>query len=326
MDEQPQDDSLPAEDENDHGFEIGREHKGLSLFDFLDAMVGPLDRKAVGRATRDGHVTLNGDPTGPTATLTQGDLVELTVPAEELARTRSSHVPLLHRSETLVVGDKPSGLPFDSGRRGGPSALEEIATALGGEQRPRPVHRLDKDTSGVVVAALGRAAEEALTEDLGAGRARVEYLAVVRGSLREERGVIDVPLGKRSRSDSRMVPDLDHGAPSSTTWALEEQLRGYAIVRLIPAGRGRSHQVRAHLAAWGRPALCDRAYGEDDRVLLSQLKLDYRPKRGRPERPILARPALHAERFVRGDLEVVAPIPQDLSVLLAQLRRLFAVA
>ena len=70
----------------------------------------------------------------------------------------------------------------------------------------------------------------------------------------------------------------------------------------------------------------NRLYGEDDRLLLSQLKLDYRPKRGRPERPLLSRPAIHAERFVRGSLEVRSPLPPDLDVLLAQLRRLRALS
>ena len=83
-----------------------------------------------------------------------------------------------------------------------------------------------------------------------------------------------------------------------------------------------SSQVRAHLAAWGRPALCDQLYGEDDRLLLSQLKIDYRPKRGRPERPLLARPALHASRFVLDELVIETELPDDLEVTLAQLRRL----
>jgi 23S rRNA-/tRNA-specific pseudouridylate synthase len=208
---------------------------------------------------------------------------------------------------------------FGEGRRGGSSALGALA-----EQHPgvRPVHRLDKETSGVVVAARDRAAEAGLLEDLRAGRAWVEYTAVLRGTPDEPEGRIDVPLGKRRKADVRVVPDPAHGAPCATRWRIVERLRGFCVVELVPEEGGRSHQVRAHLAALGFPALCDRLYGEDDRVLLSQLKLEYRPKRGRPERPLLARPALHAGRFVRGGLAVRAELPADLTVLLAQLRRL----
>jgi RluA family pseudouridine synthase len=310
----------------EHEYEIGREHRGLSVFDFLDAVAGPVDRKRVLSAARQGLIVLNGEPALAGATLSLGDHLELTAPVESLARAGTHRVPVLHSAEGLLVGDKPSGLAFDAGRRGGAHALEALAQAAGTQARLRPVHRLDKQTSGVVVTATDRAHEEALTAAFRAGEARVEYLAVVRGRIRGEAGEIDVPLAKKDRSQSHLVADERHGTPAVTAWTVEERLRGFTILRLVPQRGGRSHQVRAHLAALGHPALCDRLYREDDRLLLSQLKLDYRPKRGRPERPILARPALHAERFVHGDLVVAAPLPEDLAVPLTQLRRLFPVS
>lgn len=305
--------------EHEQHFEVDRQHKGLSLSDFLDAVAGPLDRKLVVSAGRRQKLLLNGEPAGAGATVMPGDLVEVGLPTEHLTRPAPSACAVLHQSEQLLVADKPSGLAFGESRHGGFSAIESLRERVNGL---RPVHRLDKQTSGVVVAAIGGAAERALVEELRAGRAHVEYLAVVRLSVRKQEGRIDVPLGKRQRSDSRLEPDPDHGEPCSTRWTVEEALRGFTLLRLVPQEGGRSHQVRAHLAAAGMPVICDRLYGEDDRMMLSQLKLDYRPKRGRPERPILARPALHAERFVHGDLVVTSPLPADLRVLLAQLRRL----
>jgi len=300
-------------------FEVGREQKGLSVLDLLDGECGPVDRSRVAAAARAGLILLNGEPIASGATIKAGDLVELKLAPTELQRRATGELTILHADDELVVADKPSGMPFAEGRRGGESALGLLGdrfTAL------RPLHRLDKETSGVVVAARGGAAEDALQAELAAGTAGVRYLAIVRGTLDEPAGTIDVPLGKRRRSDTTLEPDPAHGTPCATAWSVRETLRGFVVLDVWPLQGGRSHQVRAHLSSAAMPALCDRLYGEDDRLLLSQLKLGYRPKRGRPERPLLVRPALHAERFVRGALEVRSPLPSDLDVLLAQLRRL----
>jgi 23S rRNA pseudouridine1911/1915/1917 synthase len=300
-------------------FEVDRQHKGLSLFDFLDAVAGPLDRKALMSAARERHVLLNGEPATAGSTLREGDLVQLEVARDTLRRSRPTALVLLYRDAELVVADKPSGLPFGESRRGGESAEQLLAEQVPGA---RVLHRLDKETSGVVPAALTAAAEARLAAAQRESRLHLEYLAVARGTPDEDEGRIDVPLARRRRADTRLEPDPAHGDPCATRWRVEERLRGFVVLRAVPEGLGRSHQVRAHLAAAGLTVLCDALYGEDDRLLLSQLKLEYRGKRGRPERPLLARPALHAERVVVGDLSVAAPLPDDLSVLLAQLRRL----
>jgi len=306
-------------DFHEHAFEVDREHRGLSLFEFLDAVAGPLDRKALVAAVHARNVLLNGEPVTAGVAMREGDVVQLEIPREKLARAVRPEIPLLHRDAEMVVASKPAGLPFGESRRGGASAVELLVREAPGA---RIVHRLDKETSGVVVAGLNAAAEKRLVEELHDGRAHLEYVAVARGAPDEDEGRVDVPLGKRSRSDTRLVPDPDRGEPCATTWRVEERLRGFVVLRVVPEGGGRSHQVRSHLAAAGLTVLCDALYGEDDRLLLSQLKLDYRGKRGRPERPLLAHPALHAERLVRGSQVVAAPLPEDLVVLLAQLRRL----
>ncbi len=300
-------------------FEVGREHKGLSLFDFLDAVAGPLDRKQVLALAHGRRVLINGEPVSVTAALRVGDFIELAHNPTELLRHSPTRLNVLHEVPGLVVVDKPAGMPFSESRRGGDSAMDFLSRSWPGA---RAVHRLDKETSGVVVAALGRASAERLGEAFADGSARVEYIAIARGTAASVPERIDVPLGKRRKGDVRLVPDFDRGTPCATSLRLEEELRGFVILRLRPEGGGRSHQVRAHLAAAGLPTLCDQLYGEDDRLLLSQLKLEYRSKRGRPERPILARPALHAERFTWAELCVTSPMPEDLNVLLAQLRRL----
>ncbi|GJM20683.1 MAG: pseudouridine synthase [Planctomycetota bacterium] len=304
--------------------EVGREHNGSSLLDALDAIWGPVDRQRVHAATRQAKLRLNGETAGPSVTLRSGDLIELLLPADQLQRRASERTPILFQNDELLVAAKPAGLPFDAGRaRSGSSAVERLASKLPKERRPHAVHRLDKETSGVVVLALGRQAERDLQAALQASEAWIEYLAVIRWPPPEDEGVIDVPLLHGRRSDQRLSPDPDHGRPACTHWTITERLGDFAVLNVRPEG-GRSRQVRAHLAALGHPVVGDFTHGEDSRVMLSQLKVGYKAKRGRPERPLLERPALHAARFVdpRNDRVVEAPLPRDLEVLLAQLRRL----
>lgn len=313
-------DALDPEDERI--LEVTREHHRASLLDFLDAVAGPIDRRALQQASKDGHLLLNGEPVGPGVTLRQGDEVRVEVPIDTLERRPSARIVILHQAGGLVVASKPSGMPFDTGRKGGANALAALRDACDGDARPRPLHRLDKPTSGVVVAALDGATEESILAAFREGRAAVEYLAVVRGRFPDDEGRIDIPLGKRRKSDAILVPDPSHGTPCATAFTVEERLPGFAVLRVQPEGSGRSHQVRAHLAAHGHPVLCDADYGEDAQLLVSQIKIGYRRKRGRPERPVLARPALHARAFVLDGQRIEAPLPDDLTVLLAQLRRL----
>lgn len=306
--------------------EVGREHHGSSLLDAVDALWGPVDRRRVHEAVRKQQVELNGEAAGPAITLRNGDVIELYLDPEALARRAEQTIPWLHLDEQLGVAVKPAGLPFDASRgRTGQSVVERLGADAPAGTRARPVHRLDKETSGVVPVAFSRAEEQRLGAAFAAGEAFVEYFAVLRWPPAESAGLIDVPLIHGRRSDQGLHPDPDHGSPARTHWEIVERWGSFARLRVRPEG-GRSHQVRAHLAALGHPVLGDRRYGEDAQIMLSQLKLDYRPKRGRPERPLLRRPALHAERFVdrERDLDITAPLPDDLSVLARQLERLAA--
>lgn len=313
---------MTAEAESEHRWEVGREHRGRSLYEALDALVGPIDRKALAGALRQGLVRLNGVPGALGTTMRVGDEITLHLPVEGLRRRHAATLPILYESETLIVADKPSGMPFDTPRGGlGGSALSALSEHLGPGRRARAAHRLDKLTSGLVVAGIGAEPTRVLAEALQSGAAVLEYLVIVRGRLPDAQGQVDVPLRRRRRKDNRVEPDPDHGEAAFTAWSVVEALRGFSILHAVPRG-GRSHQVRAHLAAIGHPALCDALYREDDRLMLSELKLDYRPKKGRPERPLLERAALHAQRFTWNDVDVVSPLPRDLEVVLSHLRRL----
>lgn len=168
---------------------------------------------------------------------------------------------LVSWTQHWIAIDKPSGLLSRPGPGHSTSALSELERWLRrtSPHTPAPgvVHRLDRDTSGVLLFSLGPAGHRALVRAFATRRIRKEYLAVVRGTPRPQRGLIDLPL--RRNSSGRVVPDRD-GIPARTRYETVRAAAGAALVRVFPM-TGRMHQIRVHLAARGTPVLGDRVYG-----------------------------------------------------------------
>ena len=239
------------------------------------------------------------------------------------------------RSEAeLLVCLKPAGVSVEGDRFAEESAplrgaVLHALKAEGREPLPRPrfVHRLDKDTSGVLLVALSHTATADLTAQLAGEsehRVRKTYLALVEGRLLEAEGLVDVPLLVNGGRRKAPVRADGEGKSARTRFERIEVFGRHSWVRLWPE-TGRTHQLRVHMAHLGHPIVCDAHYGKSEPLLLSKLKRDYRPSR-REERPLLARLALHAEavEFALGPerARVEAALPKDLRVALKQLRRL----
>lgn len=187
------------------------------------------------------------------------------------------------------------------------------------------MHRLDKDTSGVLLFATTRAAQQHLSHQFQNNTIEKEYLALVRGRPREREGVVDPPLAPHPTSPKRMAVVKHGGRPARTEWRVEETYRGFTLVRCFPK-TGKTHQIRVHLMHAGFALAIDPLYASPAPIFLSQFKRDYRPTRGEKERPLINRLTLHAERlrFVAPDgspVEIVAPPPKDFRAVLNQLRR-----
>ena len=242
---------------------------------------------------------------------------------------------LLHLEEDLLACSKPAGVAIEGDREASGEELPLRAAVLhalrqaGRDPLPRPrfVHRLDKDTSGVLLVALNHATMQSLSAQLaGETESRIEksYLALVHGRLAEAEGRVEVPLLVHSGKRKAPVRADEEGKVARTRFERIEVLGRFSWVRLYPE-TGRTHQLRVHMAHIGHPIVCDRHYGSSDPLLLSKLKRGYVPSR-REERPLLARLALHAERLrfagPQGPLEIEAPLPKDLRVTLKQLQKL----
>jgi 23S rRNA pseudouridine1911/1915/1917 synthase len=242
---------------------------------------------------------------------------------------------ILLNDQDLVAVEKPAGLATIPGRGETDSLLERIAAQLNlphkGEADPRirVVHRLDKDTSGVMLFAKNIETQRHLSHQFQNNQVEKEYLALVAGHPDASEGEIDGAIGPHPNAKTRMAV-LKHGRPALTRWKLEKRFRAMSLLRVFPK-TGKTHQIRVHLKHIGLPLAIDPLYnpprkpGEPVGIFLSQFKRGYRAAQ-QDERPLIARLTLHADRITfdhpkLGKTTIVAPLPKDLRVVLNQLER-----
>ena len=261
-----------------------------------------------------GAVRVDGATVAARHKLRGGESIEVDPVADPTLPDAPEDIPLsiVHEDADLLVLDKPAGLVVHpgSGNRAGTllNALLHHAPGLAALPRAGIVHRLDKDTSGLMVVAKTAAAQAALVRDLAAHAVTREYLALVHGDV-ERALTIDAPIGRHPTQRTTMAV-VERGKPARTHVAVEERF-GMATLLRCRLETGRTHQIRVHLAAIGHPLVGDPAYGT---------------RRARGGVLVFGRQALHATvlRFVhpatRKAVRFASPPPQDLADLLERVR------
>ena len=247
-----------------------------------------------------------------------------------------SRLELLYDDARIVAVNKPAGLATIPGRAEATCAQYLVATQLKlpmsgvADPRIRVVHRLDKDTTGVLLFAKDIEAQRHLSHQFQNNVIRKEYLALVNGRPSGDEGEIDAAIGvDRSRPD-RMRVDKK-GRPARTLWKVEETFRGVTLLRCFPK-TGKTHQIRVHLLSIGHPLAIDLLYGpppeegQEPGLMLSRFKKRYRLGKFQEERPLMSRLTLHAERIgfdhpEKGPVEIVCPLPKDFRSTLNMLRK-----
>ncbi len=248
------------------------ESEGQRLDRWLCLHLPELSRSRIQKLIREGHVTVNGQPAKPSAPLIEGARVEIHILPEEPCSLEPEEMELsiLYEDEDLAVLNKPSGVvvyPAAGNRRG--TLVQGLLHArtlsgVGAPERPGVVHRLDKETSGVIVFAKSDMAYYDLIRQFKDRHIHKTYLAVVHGCVEEDEGRIEAPIGRDLHHRQRMGVRERGGRPAITEFRVLKRLKDTTLLRVSPH-TGRTHQIRVHLTAIGHPIVGDSLYGRKNR-------------------------------------------------------------
>lgn len=236
---------------------------------------------------------------------------------------------ILYEDDNFIAVDKPAGIiVVDDRWDKGKITLRSLVESLCKGNKVWIVHRLDKETTGVILFAKNPEAHRFANILFEQRDLQKEYHAIVKGAIQKDADVIDKPIKEDMYKPGRVIIH-SQGKPSVTAFEVLERFRGFTYIKALPRS-GRMHQIRIHMMAYGHPLAVDTFYGGSDAVRLSQIKSSYKFKRDEPEKPLIARLTLHARRLAFTDMtgnriDIAADLPHDMELLLKYLRKECAV-
>jgi 23S rRNA pseudouridine1911/1915/1917 synthase len=238
--------------------------------DVLVASISGASRSAVARSARNGGILVNGEAAKPSRPLETGDVLEFDIPPPErlVARAEAIDLAIAYEDDDIIVIDKPAGMVTHpaAGARGGTlvnAVLAHVGGRLPGDAvRPGLIHRLDRDTSGLLVVAKREESLRALAAAMKARRIEREYVGLVAGVPRHARGTIEGPIGRDPRNRLKFAI-VDDGKPAITEYAVRSEFPSHSEL-VFRLKTGRTHQIRVHLAAAGHPIINDPLYGKKE--------------------------------------------------------------
>jgi 23S rRNA pseudouridine1911/1915/1917 synthase len=312
--------ALSAREPGDYSLTLPPELAGLRLDQALARLLPDYSRSRIQSWIESGQVRVNGRPAIASSKVWGGEFIELVItphPAERPARPEAIALDIVHEDDSVLVLNKPPGLVVHPGHGNWAgtlmNALLHHAAELAHIPRAGIVHRLDKDTSGLMVVARTLTAQTHLVRQLQARTVGRDYLALVQGEVVAD-GEVEAPVGRHPRQRTKMAV-IHGGRPASTRYRIVERFPFLTLVACTLA-TGRTHQIRVHMAHIGHPLIGDPVYGARS----SQGKLPEAVRR-------FHRQALHAYRLglihpATGErLQWEAPLPADFAALIAALRK-----
>jgi 23S rRNA pseudouridine1911/1915/1917 synthase len=316
------------EQEKHFSINVTKRDEGRRLDQFLSETDLNLSRSQAKNLIQKHHILLNQNPAKPSAHIRAGDIISGILPQPESLSVKAEPLPLtiLYEDSSIIIIDKPSGMVVHPAYGNLSGTLVNALlyhckdlTGINGVLRPGIVHRLDKNTSGVMVVAKNDEAYHHLARQFKNRTVGKVYLAIVYGKFGEDEGLIDSAIGRHPSERKRMSTRTKRGRMAITHWKKIEELDGFTLLEIFPQ-TGRTHQIRVHLSSIGHPLLGDPLYG----------------RKGRPgtiRDPVLRecvtrmnRQALHAKRLEfthprTGErVQFVSPVPQDMKKVLEWLR------
>ena len=258
---------------NKNIFVVTDEQVGMRLDAFVALQDESISRSAAVRLCEQGDITVNGKTVKKNYAVREGDEVEVITPDPVPAEAVPQDIPLdiVYEDEDIIVINKPEGMVVHpaAGNEDGTlvNALlyhcGDSLSGIGGVSRPGIVHRIDKDTAGLLVVAKNDAAHISLSDQLKRHEVSRIYSAIVIGGMREDSGTVNAPLGRDLKDRKKMAVIRDPSKPSReavTHWSVLERYEGFCLVR-CQLETGRTHQIRVHMSHIGHPLMGDTTYG-----------------------------------------------------------------
>ena len=274
---------------------VSKDEVGMRLDAYI-AAVSDLSRSAAARLIESGSVTVGGKPAEKKRILAEDDVVEITLPEPEECEAQPEDIPLdvVYEDDDIIVINKPEGMVVHPapGNYSGTlvNALlfrcRDSLSGIGGVMRPGIVHRIDKDTSGLLVVAKNDFAHTALSEELKYHGIEREYHALVKGGFGEDTGTIDLPIGRHpiDRKKMAVLKNSESAREAVTHYEVLARYGNISYLKLM-LETGRTHQIRVHMSYTGHPLLGDEVYG--------QSKIPFEKRHA----PLINGQALHAKRL-----------------------------
>ena len=251
-------------------FIVEAEAAGQRIDRFLSGEDTGLSRSALQGLVADGHVLCNGKSIAKSLKLKAGDTILLEIPDAKPIEAVPQNIPLdiVYEDDHLLVVNKPKGMVVHPAPGNPDGTLVNALlwhckgslSGIGGEIRPGIVHRIDKDTSGLIIAAKNDFAHAALAAQLKDHSLARTYVCIVCGKIKDDSGTIDAPIGRHPADRKKMAVTEKNSRSAVTHWRVLERFSGYTLVE-CKLETGRTHQIRVHMAYRGHPILGDMVYG-----------------------------------------------------------------
>ncbi|HUS59561.1 MAG TPA: RluA family pseudouridine synthase [Planctomycetota bacterium] len=314
-------------------FRVKRQVPGRRIDRYLSMRFAAYSRTLIQKLIRQGIITVNGQPVKPSYETRKGDVIHVEFPVLETGGGEPEDIPIdviYEDDHMLAINKQPDIVTHPApGHRGG-TLLNAILHHCGPIEdreypdRPGIVHRLDKDTTGIMLFAKTEAARSNIQQQFELRKVQKTYTAIVENDFDFDSDIIDLPIGSDRHHRERMAIDLIDGRPAQTVYTVLERFGDYTLVRCQPR-TGRTHQIRVHLSAIGHPIASDDAY--DAKAPIYPSTLDPAIPHTEDEEPIIERQALHATTIAfrhpstKQWLELEAPFHADFLRMLDFLRK-----
>lgn len=326
---------------------VKKNHHSKRIDIYLVSRLQDYSRSFIQKLIKEGAVKVNDTAVKNSYEIKLKDVISIQLPVKDNGNIVPENIPLniIYEDEHLMVLNKSPDMVVHPARGHAIGTLVnalafhcENLSSINGPLRPGIVHRLDRDTSGIILAVKDEKVHRHLALQFEKREIRKEYLAVIKGETELDSDKIDLPIGKDKRDRKKMAIRHDKGKNAVSVFEVIERFCGYTLVRIIPE-TGRTHQIRVHMRTIGHPIVADSAYGNSDGCYLGDLM---RPLSNtgmhslakvhelwnNKDKPIINRQALHAYKInflhpvFNKRMEFKAEIPEDMLNFISVLRRI----